>query len=194
MNALNNNARRDVLIPALIGVAIGMTLVGCNANPPKESEAPSAVVAAAPKPAEPAITPVVSFNALMVTLVDNAGHVLWDVEKQGFSPKDEADWLEVEAHAMQLAAASTVLQVGGTGAADQGWVQQIGWKDNARAMGAAGLAANAAAKARNKEALVKANSDLVTACEGCHKAFKPELPSEGLAHQRPHSESHRSNR
>lgn len=193
MNALNNNARRDVLIPALLCGAIGMMFVGCNTNPPKEPEAPSAVVAA-PKSAEPAITPVVSFNALMVTLVDNAGHVLWDVEKQGFSPKDEADWLEVEAHAMQLAAASTVLQVGGTGAADQGWVQQIGWKDNARAMGAAGLAANAAAKARNKEALVKANSDLVTACEGCHKAFKPELPSEGLAHQRPHSESHRSNR
>jgi cytochrome c556 len=130
----------------------------------------------------------------MVALVDNAGHVLWDVEKAGFSPKDAADWLELENHALQLAAASTLLQVGGTGQADPGWVQQVGWKTNAQAMGAAGLAANAAAKARNKEALVKANSDLVAACEGCHKEFKPELPSEGIAHQRPHSESHKTNR
>ncbi len=58
-------------------------------------------------------------------------------------------------------------------------------------MGTAALAANAAAKARNKETLIKANGDLVAACESCHKAFKPELPTEGLAHQRPHSDSHK---
>lgn len=177
-----------VLLAALMTGALA--LVACSA-PPKESAPPPA---AAAKPAEPAVTPTLSFNALMVSLVDNAGHVLWDAEKEGFAPKDDADWVEIEDHGVQLAAAATLLQVGGTGPADNGWVQQVGWKANAQAMGVAGLAASSAAKARNKEALVKANSDLVAACEGCHKQFKPSLPTEGLAHQRPHSESHKSNR
>ena len=175
----------------LTGLMTGSLAFAACSTPPKES-APAP--AAAAKPAEPAVTPTLSFNALMVSLIDNAGHVLWDVEKEGFAPKDDADWLEVEDHGVQLAAAATLLQLGGTGPADNGWVQQVGWKTNAQAMGVAGMAASAAAKARNKEALVKANGELVAACEGCHKQFKPSLPTEGLAHQRPHSESHKSNR
>ena len=152
-------------------------LAGCNAN-------------VANQPAVPAFTPVVSLNALMVTWIDNAGHVMWDVEKEGFAPKNEADWIELEDHATQLAAAGSLIQMGGTGQADAGWVQQVGWKTNAQAMTAAALAGVSAAKSRNLEALIKANGELVTTCEGCHKAFKPELPSEGILHQRPHSESH----
>jgi hypothetical protein len=49
----------------------------------------------------------------MVTLIDNASHVLWDVEKKGFAPKDDPDWIEVEDHSMQLEAAATWLQLGG---------------------------------------------------------------------------------
>ena len=49
--------------------------------------------------------------------IDNASHVLWDVEKQGFAPKNEADWIEVQDHAIQLAAAGTVIQLPGARAA-----------------------------------------------------------------------------
>ncbi len=145
-------------------------------------------------PPAPAFAPRLSINTLMVTMIDNAGHVLWDVEKKGFEPKNEADWLEIEDHATQLAAASSLIQMGGTGPADPGWVRQVGWSTNAQAMGDAALAALAAAKGRDLPALVKANGDLVTSCEGCHKAFKPDLPTEGALHQRPHSDSHESNR
>ena len=65
---------------------------------------------------------------------------------------------------------------------------------DAEKMGEAALAANAAAKQKNLEALVAANSALVESCESCHKAFKPDLPTEGIVHQTPHSETHRSNR
>jgi hypothetical protein len=167
-------------------------VVGCESTtPPQEAAAPPAAVEA---PAPPMVKPTLSFNAMMVSWIDNAGHVLWDVEKEGFAPKDDADWLEVEDHGIQLAAAATLLQLGGTGQADDGWVKQVGWASNAQAMGAAGMAASAAAKAKDKAALVKANSDLVAACEGCHKQFKPNLPTEGLSHQRAHSESHKDNR
>ena len=36
------------------------------------------------------------------------------------------------------------------------------------------------------EALVAANGRLVEACEGCHKQFKPALPSEGIMHSHVH--------
>lgn len=143
---------------------------------------------------EPTFTPVVSINELMVTWIDNAGHVLWDVEQKGFAPKNEADWIELEDHATQLAAAGSLIQMGGTGKADPGWIQQVGWKTSAQALTAAALADLAAAKSRNLEGVIKANGDLVASCETCHKAFKPEIPSEGILHQRPHSESHKSNR
>jgi hypothetical protein len=176
-----------------IALFIGGTtviLAGCSADVEKQVEAPPATVAT---PAEPAFTPVVSVNALMVTWIDNASHVMWDVEKQGLAPKNEADWIELEDHATQLAAAGSLIQMGGTGQADAGWIQQIGWKTDAQAMTAAALAGLSAAKSRNFEAVVTANGDLVKACESCHKAFKPGLPSEGILHQRPHSESHEAN-
>ena len=173
-------------------VAGAVFMAGCAGPEPPPAKPEAAVVKAA-APAEPAVVPQLSINALMVSWIDNAGHVLWDAEKKGFAPKDAADWLEIEDHATQLVAASTLLQLGGTGQADPGWVQQVGWKTSAQALGDAGLAAAAAAKGKHLEALVKANGTVVEACEGCHKAFKPQLPSEGLAHQRPHSDSHKSN-
>ena len=144
--------------------------------------------------AEPSIMPRISINQLMVAMVDNAAHVLWDVERDGMAPKDAADWLEVENHAIQLAAAGTLIQVGGTGQADMGWIRQVGWRDHADMMGGAAVGALEAARNRDMAALVKANGDLVASCETCHKAFKPELPSEGLLHQRPHSDSHAASR
>jgi cytochrome c556 len=167
------------LIAGLGLILAGWMAAGCDA-------APGSTAAQAASP----VTPRLSVNALMVTMIDNAGHVLWDAEREGFAPKDEADWLELEDHATQLAAAGTLIQLGGTGQADMGWIRQRGWNESADAMTEAALAALAAAKIRNLEGVRKANGELVDSCESCHKAFKPELPTEGIAHQRPHSDSH----
>jgi hypothetical protein len=178
---------------ALSLIVVGLSaavLSACQAPAQQEAPPPTPI---APPPAQPSVKLPMSYNALMVAMVDNAGHVLWDIEKEGFAPKNEADWAEVENHGMQLAAAATLLRLEGAGPADGGWVKQVGWTTNAEAMAAAGMAASIAAKSKNKDALIKANGDLVAACEGCHKAFKPELPTEGIAHQRPHSESHKGN-
>lgn len=185
-------SRRIAWLPA----AVAVFTFGCS-SPPEQSQvnqAPAAEPAAAVAPAPPAVTPQLSFNALMVTMIDNAGHVLWDAEKEGFKPKNDADWLEIEDHAIQLAAASTLIQIGGTGPTDRVWAQDPKWRIDAQKMGQAAMAANAAAKQKNLEALVAANSTLVESCESCHKAFKPDLPTEGVVHQRPHSETHRTNR
>ncbi len=170
-------------------VGIALVVAGCSAPPaPQQEAAPAPAPAAAPP-----VAPTTSINELMVAWVDNASHVLWDVEKPGFAPKNEADWVEVEDHAVQLAAAGTLIQLAGTGPSDPVWVQRDGWKSNARLMGEAGRAAFTAAKARNLPALIEANGSLVATCEGCHKEFKPDAPTEGIAHQRPHSDSHKAN-
>lgn len=175
-------ARTHVLAGGICGAFLWAIACAGPATPVADSAAPAAV------------QPRISINQVMVSMVDNAGHVLWDVERDGLAPKDDADWLEVEHHAAQLAAAATLIQLGGTGQADMGWIRQAGWRDHADMMGGAAVAAMEAARNRNLEALVKANGDLVTSCENCHKAFKPELPTEGIMHQRPHSDSHAGSR
>jgi len=160
-------------------VAAALTLAGCSTAEKAGTPAPT-----------PSFTPVVSINALMVSWVDNASHVLWDVEKDGAAPKNEADWIDLEDHATQLAAAGSLIQLGGSGQADGGWVRQVGWQTHAQALTKAALADLAAAKSRNLEALVKANGDLIDACLACHKEFKPELPSEGILHHPSRSEAH----
>jgi hypothetical protein len=176
-------------------LAAAFIVSGCTTGPQtSEPEPQAAAPAADTAPAPAAIAPHLSVNELMVTMIDNAGHVLWDAEKEGFAPKDDADWIEIEDHAIQLAAASTLIQLGGTGPTDPVWARQDNWRTDARAMGDAAIAARAAAKGRDLAALVTANTALVQSCESCHQAFKPELPTEGIVHQRPHSESHESNR
>lgn len=174
---------------AVGAVAIGMFLAGCNPAPP----APAPEAAAPPPAPAPPVAANTSYNELMVRWVDNASHVLWDAEKPGFAPKNDADWTEIEDHAVQLAAAGTLIQLPGTGVSDAVWAKAEGWQSNAKAMAEAGRAALVAAQAKNLPALVEANTQLVMTCEGCHKQFKPELPTEGVAHQRPHSESHGGN-
>jgi hypothetical protein len=118
----------------------------------------------------------------MVGLIDHAGHALWDVEREGRTPGTDEAWEDLEHHAVQIAAAGTLIALGGTGKADPGWAQLPDWKAQSRALTEAGLAAMNASHSKNLEALVKANSQLVEACERCHKEFKPELPTEGIVH------------
>jgi hypothetical protein len=180
---------RQAAKAALYVGAVVLLLAGCNTN----VEQQTATATSAAQPAKPTFKPVVSINELMVTWIDNAAHVLWDVEKEGFAPKDEADWIELEDHATQLAAAGSLIQMGGTGKADTGWVMQTGWKTHAEAMTSAALTALSAAKQRDLDGVIKANGDFLLTCLACHKEFKPELPTEGILHQRPHSESHERN-
>ena len=166
------------------GLLVGMSVVllnGCGSG----VEQPQAVPQASPA-ATAAVPPAVSVNALMVAVIDHAGHELWDVEKEGRAPKTDAEWREVEHHATLLAASGTLIALGGTGQADPGWAQSPDWRKYSQELNDAGLAALNAARGRNFEALVNANGRLVAVCEGCHKEFKPELPTEGLVH--PHDE------
>jgi hypothetical protein len=175
-------------VTALLSPGAGLLLlVACGSG--TQSPAPPA------QTAQPAVTytpppsaPPVSINAEMVAVVDHAGHSLWDVERKGKAPKTQADWELVAEHAIQIAAAGTLITLPSTGPNDLTMTQQADWKRFARAMSDAGLAAFKASENQDMKALVAANSQLVEVCESCHKQYKPALPSEGIVHQHIHVE------
>ena len=138
--------------------------------------------AQAPKAKGPPVAPAISINALMVAQVDHSAHVLWNVEQKGQAPKNDADWREVEHHAIQLASSGTVVALGGTGKLDAEWAANPDWTKRAQELTDSALAALAAVHAKNFDDLVKANGRLVDACQGCHHDFKPALPTEGIMH------------
>ena len=161
----------------LIGLALLVTACSTAPAPQQEPAQPAQTAAAAPE------SPV-SVNAEMVAVVDHAGHELWRAETA--TPKTETDWANIEHHAIQVAAAGTLIRVAGSGVNDREWTQSADWQKWARAMSDAGMAARTAAQGKNMAALVSANGQLVETCEGCHKQFKPDLPSEGIVHQHVH--------
>jgi cytochrome c556 len=158
-------------------------LTTCSAPAPQQAEPAQQAAESAPAPPAAPESPV-SVNAEMVALVDHAAHELWDVEKA--APKAAIDWVNVEHHAIQLAAAGALVKTAGAGVNDRDWVRSPMWQKWAQAMSDAGMAARKAAQDTNRDALVAANGQLVDSCEGCHKEFKPDLPSEGITHTHGH--------
>jgi hypothetical protein len=123
----------------------------------------------------------VSINALMVTLIDHAAHHIWDYGAMEREIRDE-EWTIVEYYAIQLAAAGPAITLGGTGELDDTWVQSPLWIDHARDMSSVAQQAIIAAQDHDKAMLQRVGNDLTDTCEGCHRLFKQDLPTEGINH------------
>jgi hypothetical protein len=164
---------------------LGASLLAAGCSAPAEQPRPS-MRSASPAVSAAAVLSPVSINAEMVRIVDHAGHQLWNTEKPDMAPKTDADWENVVEHATQIAAAGALIRLEGTGPNDRTFVQNPDWQKFAMALSTAGMAALRAGETKNKEALVAANGQLVETCEGCHKQFKPALPSEGIMHTHTH--------
>ncbi len=123
----------------------------------------------------------VSINALMVTMIDHSAHYIWDYGSlEEMMLEDE--WLAVEYYAIQLAAAGPLITLGGTGSADNGWVQSPSWLAHSMDMTNAAMKALNAARLQDKALLQTAGDELLDSCLGCHRNFKPEVPTEGMTH------------
>lgn len=125
----------------------------------------------------------VSINALMVTLIDHSAHYIWDY---GFLSTErelsEEEWQIVEYYSVQLAASGPLITLGGTGSADTAWSANKDWVRMSRDMSDIAMDALAAAREMNADQLQSAGDMLVESCENCHKAFKPDVPTEGIVH------------
>jgi hypothetical protein len=172
---------------AMASIGSGLLLWGCDRAPTTTTTtttttaAPAAASTAAPVAASPTVPkPVFSINELMVMVVDHPGELLWDVEKEGHAPKTAEDWYQLENHAVEVASAGTVIQLGGIGPHDAEWASQPLWSDSAQRLTTAALSARLAAHNHDLPELIKANGRIVDACEACHAKFKPDIPTGGL--------------
>jgi hypothetical protein len=124
----------------------------------------------------------ISINQLMVEMVDDVAHNIWDGGNKT-TPLTNEEWQVVQEHGTQLQAAATLISMGGSGPMDHNWAGATNWQDYARQLKDVGAAAKTAAASKDKMALWKAGDQMVTVCEGCHRQFKPDLPTEGRLHQ-----------
>jgi Cytochrome C' len=144
---------------------------------PAAAQQSTVAVASATAPAE--IKPAVSFNVLMVMFVDQAADAIWTAAV--YPPKKNCEWEQVEYRATQLATTGTLLRVGGTGPRDMEWRSLSGWAPFADNMTQIALAAAQAARKKDVAKIKTAGDRLIDNCEGCHKTFKPDLPTQGIA-------------
>lgn len=179
------NPRLALSIGAASLVA-AISVYGC-APAGEMDESSQTTGAGEPEPAgvvipEVPVPPAVTINHVMVAQIDHASHELWDAARQERVPETDQDWRELQHHAIQIATGGTSIALGGSGQADAGYVQLVGWSQYAQDMTDAAVSAFWATENQDLDALLTAGDALVESCEGCHREFKPDLPSEGYEH------------
>ena len=152
----------------LLAVPIVVTLTGCASAPP-----PAAPKAEAP----PAFKPAVNVNDVMVGVVDHNSHILWDVALPKKAPKTEADWHNLEHASVTLAAAGSMIVMGGSGPDDAKWAADPEWRRMSQNMTDAALKVKLAVDSKNVAGVLAGGDDLVMTCEACHAKFKPSIPA-----------------
>ena len=120
----------------------------------------------------------ISINAVMVALTDRSAEPFWTASQK--PPKGQQGWDELQYNAMQIALSGVVISFAGTGKFDASWVNQQEWQTRAKQLSAVGMRALDAAKTKDRAGIAKAGDDLVEVCEGCHRRFKPDMPSQGI--------------
>lgn len=155
-----------VVTVGLLFVSIGTALTGFAAEPTKTDRE--------------FIEMQTSINATMVAVVDWAAHEIWEA---GYAETMTGrNWLTTKQYALQLLASGTLISLGGNGKADMGWVNNQDWQMWTAKMIDETEQSLVAINARDQPALKASGERLVEACEGCHAAFKPQIPTEGILH------------
>ena len=125
--------------------------------------------------------PDISINEVMVAQIDHASHFIWDAANPDNNAGD-IDWEEVEHHAIQLISSRSAISMGGTGVNDAMWISQTSWREYVNLMNDGALLALTSAREENRTSLARAGDILAESCEGCHKQYKPSIPTEGFTH------------
>lgn len=147
----------------LVPVSITILLCGCTAQQ-------------AAKPAETPIKAVATLEEVMHGMVIPHAEVVWKASGTIYTvkgveerkPKNEDEWLAVEASATTLTEAGNLLMMEGR-AKDNGK-----WIERAKALREAGAAVHKAAVAKDVDAVFTQGGVLFEACQGCHFEYRYE--------------------
>lgn len=110
-------------------------------------------------------------SALMLDVVAPTTNPIW--EKSYAPDLTDQDWDEAKKAASQLLTASTLVSLGGSDAAEKGWLDAPEWQEWSETMAATAQAALEATEAKDQMALAAAGDSLVEDCAGCHLVFDP---------------------
>ena len=126
-----------------------------------------------------------SVNAIMVAMIDWSAHEIWEAAYA--DTLTGRNWLTTKQYAIELLAAGTLVSLGGTGRKDMEWAREQAWQVWTSQLIDESKRTLRAIEAQDKSRLRAAADQLVYICEGCHAAFKPDTPTEGILHV-PHHE------
>jgi hypothetical protein len=173
----------------LIAAAVVALLGACtnSSNPPAEQAPAAAGEASVASTAAAPLTLPISLNAIMVGAIDHASDPLFSVGNAlygtGKLPKTDNDWLEVKYHAYQMIMLGKVIQLPGTGPRDVEWTSSPEWKGYSEVLSSVGMDMLKLAEAKDSAGFDVLGGKLVDACESCHRAFKPEIPTMKIMHK-----------
>jgi hypothetical protein len=114
----------------------------------------------------PVYQPVGTTLQLMRAMVIPSSDVIFAVPGQ--APKDDKEWASVQNSALMLAESGNLLMMTGRAKDNGEWIK------DSKALVDAGAAAFKAANAKDVNKLTDLGDDIVTACETCHKKYKPD--------------------
>ena len=114
-------------------------------------------------PARPA--PVGTMSELMLRVIYPYSDAMFYIQRG--APKNDVEWNELQGKALALAELGNLLMMPGRARDQDQWLR------DAKLLAEAGRAAFAAAKAKDVEAIVALNDQLVTSCTSCHMHYRP---------------------
>ncbi len=122
--------------------------------------------------AEPDTRPSASVNDIMQAVITPATNTIWGIE----DPQTEAEWQVFIDAAAQVIDAATRIKAGGSGPNDSAWPEDPEWQRFADVLIASGMEIQAAAAARNLDAVIDiSNEKMYPPCEECHLQFHPGM-------------------
>jgi hypothetical protein len=151
-------------------------MAACGGGAPAPAPETEGAAAAVPASAQ-AFKPVMSLNQIMVDVINESAHGIWDLDIPGREPKTDEDWSAVRHAAATIAAGGSITLHGGSGAEDTKWIGMPEWQSMSQAMTDKGLQALVAAERRNMEAVRTAGNELLLTCIQCHNAYRLGIPN-----------------
>jgi hypothetical protein len=113
----------------------------------------------------PPFRPVATISQIMVAITLPYSDALLYIERN--PPKGDRDWETLQMQALMLAESGNLLMMDGR-AKNQGQ-----WMKDARLLVEAGAAAVTATRAKDLQAVLALNNQMVIACITCHTQFRP---------------------
>ena len=129
--------------------------------------------------ASPALRSPVPLRDVMRASVEIPADGLWAA--QGATMLSDEDWLLADQDSADLAAATILMTIPGTGKDDEKWVANADWKAWVADVQKTALQIREAVKAKDQMKLSDGADHMAETCQACHDKYRPETPSDGIA-------------